>query len=154
MQRARIYLASPLFSAAERRENLILANAMQPWCDVFLPQRDGDLLPNLIADGMHPDIAYVRVFRKDVAALEACDAILVNLDGRAVDEGAAFELGYAYARGKICVGYHTDPRVLLPSGLNPMVTVPLTRILSSAADVQEWSQSLRVDHHDSRVFAR
>ncbi|SEM13100.1 hypothetical protein SAMN04487770_12685 [Butyrivibrio sp. ob235] len=33
-------------------------------------------------------------------ALEWCDTILLIFDGRVPDEGACFELGYAYAKGK------------------------------------------------------
>lgn len=142
MRASRIYLAGPLFSEAEKRQNEQLAQAMEQWCQVFLPQRDGHLLPNLIAMGMSPDSAYRYVFEKDVAAVVECDAILINLDGRTVDEGAAFELGYAHALGKLCVGYHTDPRVLLHWGINPMIRVPLSSVLRSRDELSEWAKAL------------
>ena len=103
-----------------------LCCALERWCDVFLPQRDGDLVPRLIQQGLAQEEAYRVVFDRDVAALKACDAVVINLDGCVVDEGAAFELGFAHALGKHCVGYRTDVRVLLPWGLNPMITVPLS----------------------------
>ncbi|HEX4157582.1 MAG TPA: nucleoside 2-deoxyribosyltransferase, partial [Rhizomicrobium sp.] len=61
-----------------------------------------------------------------------------NLDGRTVDEGAAFELGVAFAWKKLCIGYRTDVRTLLPWGLNPMITAPLSQILRSPAELEMW----------------
>jgi nucleoside 2-deoxyribosyltransferase len=137
-----IYLASPLFSLAEKMENVRLCVALERWCDVFLPQRDGELVPHLIHQGLSQADAYRVVFERDVTALRACDAVVINLDGRAVDEGAAFELGFAYAIGKQCVGYRTDVRVLLPWGLNPMVTVPLNQIYACIETLEEWAKGL------------
>jgi nucleoside 2-deoxyribosyltransferase len=142
--RAKLYLASPLFSAIERTENRRICCALERWCDVFLPQRDGELVLNLIEQGLPQSKAYRIVFDRDVAALRACDALVINLDGRVVDEGAAFELGCAYALGKRCVGYRTDVRVLLPWGLNPMVSVPLDETFTSIAALAAWAREFRV----------
>ena len=139
MTRKLIYVASALFSDAERNENEMMTSILERWFDVFLPQRDGCLISNLIAEGMNASEAYSYVFRKDIEAISESDAIIINLDGRTVDEGAAFELGFAFARAKVCVGYRTDVRVLLPWGLNPMVTVPLETILRSPQELEEWS---------------
>ena len=67
----------------------------------------------------HGDAA-LSVFKDDVAALRASDAFLNLLDGRTVDEGAAFELGVAYALEIPCFALQTDSRRLLPLGNNPM----------------------------------
>ena len=123
----------------------MLSDLLEKWCDVFLPQRDGELIPALIESGCAPAQAFRIVFRQDVAALDACDAMLINLDGRAVDEGAAFELGYAFALGKVCVGYHTDVRVLLPWGLNPMVTSPLLHTFGNYRDLEAWARTFAMD---------
>jgi nucleoside 2-deoxyribosyltransferase len=128
----------------------MLAQIMQRWCDVFLPQRDGHLLPNLIATGASPEAAYRHVFERDITAVNACDAIVINLDGRTVDEGAAFELGYAHALGKLCVGYRTDSRVLLQWGLNPMISVPLVHIMRTPSELDEWARSLAESRADDR----
>jgi nucleoside 2-deoxyribosyltransferase len=135
----KIYIAGPLFSDAERSANEAMCYILEKWCDVFLPQRDGYLVPNLIARGLSPEEAYRFVFQRDVNAIEASDAIIVNLDGRAVDEGAAFELGVAHALGKLCIGYRTDVRVLLEWGLNPMVVVPLSKIMSTPSELEAWA---------------
>jgi len=142
-RRAKIYLAGPLFSAIEKLENDRLCRILEKWCDVFLPQRDGQLIPDLVRQGLDHVEAYRIVFDRDISALHACDAVVINLDGRAVDEGAAFELGIAYALGKQCVGYRTDVRVLLPWGLNPMITVPLTEIFSAVEALEAWAMRLK-----------
>jgi nucleoside 2-deoxyribosyltransferase len=149
-----IYLASPLFSLAEKMENDRLCHALERWCDVFLPQRDGELVPNLIRQGVSQHDAYRVVFERDLRALRACDAIVINLDGRVVDEGAAFELGFAHALGKCCVGYRTDVRVLLPWGLNPMVTVPLSETFTCVETLVAWAKTLQIetDSHSLRLI--
>jgi nucleoside 2-deoxyribosyltransferase len=135
-----IYLASPLFSRAELQINEALCTVLERWCDVFLPQRDGKLVSELVASGRFPAEAYSEVFKCDIEALERCDAIVVNLDGRSVDEGAAFELGFAFALRKTCVGYRTDVRVLLPWGLNPMLVSPLSSIVSTEIELEAWAR--------------
>jgi nucleoside 2-deoxyribosyltransferase len=145
-----IYLAGPLFSQAEKAENNRLCDALERSCDVFLPQRDGELVPHLIQQGLSQSEAYQVVFERDLAALRCCDALVINLDGRTVDEGAAFELGFAFALGKQCVGYRTDVRVLLPWGLNPMVSVPLAEMFTTIETLAEWARDLKVETDSSR----
>lgn len=141
-----IYVASPLFSEAERKLNESICSILERHCEVFLPQRDGHLVGNLVASGMSARDAYATVFRKDIVALERSDAVLINLDGRSVDEGAAFELGFAFAHRKICVGFRTDVRVLIKWGLNPMVVVPLQTMISSLSELEHWAaQFARAD---------
>jgi nucleoside 2-deoxyribosyltransferase len=139
-RRKSVYLASPLFSRSERTENDRLCRAVEKWCDVFLPQRDGELVPHLIQQGLAKEEAYRIVFQRDLDAIRTCDALVINLDGRVVDEGAAFELGIAHALGKVCVGYRTDVRVLLPWGLNPMVAVPLQDIFNCVETLEGWAK--------------
>jgi len=91
---------------------------------------------------MSAEQAYSFVFEKDIEAISGCDALIINLDGHVIDEGAAVELGYAFALSKLCVGYRTDVRVLLPWGLNPMVTVPLRQILTTPQELEEWTASI------------
>ena len=150
-QRKLLYFASPLFSDAEKQSNRILASALERWCDVFLPQRDGELIPDLIHKGLSPEDAYKVVFDRDIKAINACDGLIINMDGRAVDEGAAFELGYAYALGKVCVGYSTDARALLPWGQNPMITTPLKQVFSCPELLEKWAKQFAVAKVDARL---
>lgn len=101
--------------------NLAIAEHIKAFADVFVPQRDGKLLKQLIADGQPIDIAREIVYQGDIRAIGASDCLVAVLDGRTIDEGTAFELGYARALDKYCIGLKTDDRLMLPSGDNPMI---------------------------------
>ena len=47
---------------------------------------------------------------RDRTAIDDSDAVVALLDGPQVDDGTAWEIGYAYARGKPIVGIRTDFR--------------------------------------------
>jgi nucleoside 2-deoxyribosyltransferase len=115
-----------------------MRDSLSEFCDVYLPQEDGALLMDLIASGKSIVEASEIVFARDLAAIERCDVLLLNMDGRIVDEGACFELGYAYSRGKICIGVKTDVRSLLPVGDNPMIECALRARFGSFTEAREW----------------
>ena len=141
-ERPLIYLAAPLFSEAELSFNSCLTNRLEKVVDVYLPQRDGGRLVDLIGEGVTPKHAYTCIFERDMEALRECDALVIVLDGRTVDEGAAFELGIAYSYRKPCVGYQSDPRRLLPVGNNPMIECALETVFDDAAHLAEWARRL------------
>jgi nucleoside 2-deoxyribosyltransferase len=145
--RPNVYLAGPLFSANERTWNASLRNALTEFCDVYLPQEDGALLVDLVADGMPVEEAKSAIFARDLQAIERCDILLLVMDGRVIDEGACFELGYAYCRGKVCIGLKTDVRSLLPIGDNPMVECALRGTFRDICEISEWIRSRRWEHH-------
>jgi hypothetical protein len=152
-----VYLAGPLFSEAERSFNLRLKRLLLPYFDVYLPQEDGGLLVDMIAEGMPPKVASRHVFKGDVQAIKDADLVVIILDGRTVDEGAAFELGFAYALGKPCYGLKTGPRQLLAIGNNPMIDGPLEYIFQSVDEVVQWARevaggSARVPTHSQSPF--
>ncbi len=107
--------------------------------DVYLPQIDGTLLVDEVAAGVPHEVAAKRVFNADTAALAHCDALLAVLNGRAIDEGVAFEIGVAWALGKTCVGYKDDVRQLLPSGDNPMLTSALDAVFLDTNEIMSWA---------------
>jgi len=121
MSKKKIYIAAPLFSEAEKRFNKLLKAELLPYFDVYLPQEDGMLIVDLVKIGISFKKASRIIFDADVHAINNADILLIVLDGRTVDEGAAMELGYAFSRGKRCIGFSTDPRTLLPEGQNPMI---------------------------------
>jgi nucleoside 2-deoxyribosyltransferase len=137
----RVYLAAPLFSQAERIRNKTLRDAISRFANVYLPQEDGGLILDLVRDGMPVEQAKSEIFELDSAAIRACDVLVIILDGRTVDEGAAFELGYAFALGKACVGLKTDPRMLLPIGDNPMIEAALRRLFSDESELVHWIEN-------------
>jgi len=137
----RMYLAAPLFSESELQYNLYLKSILSQYFEVFLPQQDGELILNLIKEGISIHSAANKIFNADVKAIQQCDVILIILDGRAIDEGAAFELGLAYALGKKCIGLQTDIRRLLPIGNNPMIDCALEFTFNSINDLLTWAKS-------------
>ena len=139
--RRRLYLAGPLFSLAEKEFNSRLKALLSEYFEVFLPQEDGGLLVEMIREGTPAAAANRRVFDIDVAAIEWCDCILIILDGRAVDEGAAFELGYAYACEKECVALQTDSRRLFANQNNPMIDVAVQSIFTDIKGLLKWAVS-------------
>ena len=118
----RIYFAAPLFSTGEREFNLKIVGILESYgYDVFLPQRDGFLAPELA--GLTEEEKTVKIFEKDKEEVLKADILFFLLDGRVPDEGACVELGIAYASGKRCYGFKSDARsVELGMDLNPMIT--------------------------------
>lgn len=138
------YFAAPLFSEGELQFNQQIVNKLEKHIDVFLPQRDGGKLTDLLARGVSRSAAYRSIFDRDVEAIRSSDVLIIVLDGRAVDEGAAFELGFAHALGKVCVALDTDPRKLFPAGHNPMIEVPLQALFRTVHELETWASSLAV----------
>lgn len=139
----KLYVAGPLFSEAELKFNAALKRSLSGAFEVYLPQEDGHLLTELIQQGIPIAVARRVIFQSDCAAVSECDVCLIILDGRSVDEGAAFELGLAYGMGKHCIGLQTDPRRLLVHGNNPMIDEGLDRIFKSAEEICAWEQETR-----------
>lgn len=135
----KLYFAAPLFNQAELQFNASLKSSLSKWFQVWLPQEDGGLIAEMIAGGMPPKAAARKVFMADIQAIKDCDVLLILLDGRTVDEGSCFELGYAFALGKICVGLQTDTRRLLPSGNSPMLERSCKHIFTSVKDLEAWA---------------
>lgn len=135
-----LYFAAPLFSEAELSYNVEVASILERHVDVYLPQRDGGRVVDLVSKGVGQEAAFRSIYDRDIRALTEADALFLLLDGRTIDEGAAFELGYAVATGKYCVGLQTDPRRLMPLGNNPMIQVSLGSILTNKSQVGTWAE--------------
>ena len=129
---ARIYLAAPLFCKSELDFNEHLAHMLvKNGHEVFLPQENTpaiDLSPETGKAGRR------AVFLSDISAIDDCDILLLVMDGRVPDEGACFELGYAYARGKTCVGLKTDVRTSELGGDNMMLEGALSFGIARTVD--------------------
>jgi nucleoside 2-deoxyribosyltransferase len=133
-----VYFAAPLFTPEERQFNSQMATLLERQFRVFLPQRDGHLIPGRILTPRAYSRVAKQVFKADVAELRSADLVFAVLNGRTIDEGVAFELGFAYAHGIDCIGYSTDSRVLLPTGPNPMVTGALSLLIKSREQFNRW----------------
>jgi len=101
------YIAGPLFDEGERWFiETIETRVAALGFDTFLPHRDNP--PKTPAT--------VRtIFGNDKGAIDRCDVIVANLNGITTDDGTAWELGYAFARGKHGIGIFTDWRARFPA---------------------------------------
>ena len=137
----RVYFAGPLFNEAEREYNLKLVTILESYgYEVFLPQRDGFLAPEL--EGKTAEEKTQMIFQKDRDEVLKADILFMVLDGRIPDEGACVELGIAYASGKRCYGIKGDARsVQLNMDLNPMITGCFNKLFYNL-DSEELIKSL------------
>lgn len=114
----RIYIAAPLFNDMERERNKRLCSALESQGhNVYLPQRDGNEF--IKSAGTAEDRE--GIFNSDIRALNECDAVVFCIDGRTPDEGACFELGYAYAKGTPAICFCTDCRSFIEGYQNIML---------------------------------
>lgn len=102
MSRGLVYVAGPLFDEGERwwitEVERVVAEAGY---ETFLPHRDN---PPKTADNVR------TIYDNNVDAIERCDLVVASLNGVTTDDGTAWEIGYAVARGAPVVGVHTDWR--------------------------------------------
>ncbi len=113
-----VYLAGPLFSAAERAWNAEVAAALRAaGHDVFAPQEN------------EPGMDAAGIFAADVRGLDWADAVVAIMDGLDPDSGTAWEVGYAYGKKPIVL-VRTDFRV------EAGVSGPYNPMLSQAATVR------------------
>lgn len=118
----KVYIAGPLFSSAELEFNEKMDTYLQNLgIEMFLPQRDGYLLANLIAQKYNKQEAVDIIFLKDIEKIKNCNVVLFILDGRVPDEGACVEVGLAYAYDKECIGFKSDSRSLVGDMDNPLL---------------------------------
>ena len=127
------YIAGPLFNEGERWfDEQINALAEAAGFVTFLPHRDG---PPELAGERDPE----GIFRVDLENLERADVVVANLNGVTSDDGTAWELGYAYARGKHLVGIYTDMRLTFPGEVvNLMLGCSLNRMTRSLKELEAY----------------
>src|SRR5437899_1189922 len=119
---ARIYMASPLgfseagshFSNAELLRFVagLGYEVLDPWA--LADQAKIDAVQRL-PYGPEKREAWRKLNREigatNQAAIDRADGVVAVLDGTDVDSGTAAEIGYAFARGKLIVGYRGDFRL-------------------------------------------
>jgi nucleoside 2-deoxyribosyltransferase len=130
-----VYLAAPLFSEAEcdfnrKLRDLIMDDGFQ----VFLPQEDSN---NIHVEKNRQEI----IFNKNLAALDKSDIIVAVIDGADVDSGTAWEIGYAYSKGKSVLGLKTDFRTL---GIEGTVNLMIERSIILCTSVSELLNRLKI----------
>jgi nucleoside 2-deoxyribosyltransferase len=102
-----IYQAGPLFSRAEHAFHRELsARLREAGHEVVWP---GDLLTEAQIEAAGP-YAPQRIYTACRDALDSCNCVVALLDGTQVDDGTAWEIGYACAKGIPIYGMRTDIR--------------------------------------------
>jgi len=129
-----VYLAAPLFSDAEREFNCRLRDEIEKTgMDVFLPQEDSNNVKD-IKDRQH------IIFSENLSAIDSSDIMVAVLDGVDVDSGTAWEVGYAYSKGKPVFGLRTDFRTL---GIEGRVNLMIERSVTMCGNIQELLNRLK-----------
>jgi nucleoside 2-deoxyribosyltransferase len=121
----RLYLAANLFTPFDRKRNSQIAEHLtEHGHEVFLPQ-------NLrTTQGKRPSPS--EIFEGCVRGVHECDLLVGLVDGPDVDSGTAWELGYAYARGKPIVALRTDYRGAEHGPVNIMIEFSSDVLVRSA----------------------
>jgi len=131
----KIYIASPLFTQAERRWNSQLADALEErGHSVSLPQV-------IVRDLISPDGTFQAdgLFQALTRELRDADVIVAVFDGADVDSGTSWECGFAFALGKPIVALRTDIRRGgdSPTDVNLMLAESATSIVHWPAFQQD-----------------
>lgn len=124
-----IYQAGPLFTKAEQAWHKALsARLREAGHEVIWP---GDLLSEEQIQNAGAN-ASAFIFDTCRLGIERSTCIVALLDGTQVDDGTAWEIGYAYAKGLPIYGIRTDFRhagETRHSTVNSMIEGGLTRLV-------------------------
>jgi len=133
-----VFLAAPLFNKSERDFNKRLASRLRlSGFNVWMAQE-----APFITHGSPEEKK--RIFESDLEALRKSDVVVAVLDGRDVDSGSAFEIGYAYAFSKPIIGLKTDYRTFSRiEEVNLMLEVPLVKLCRSVEEVIDALELIR-----------
>ncbi|MEO8609284.1 MAG: nucleoside 2-deoxyribosyltransferase [Chloroflexota bacterium] len=129
------YIAGPLFNEGERWfDEQIEQAARQAGFTTFLPHRDGKE-----AKTYEGSARVRRIFVEDVNGVDSADIVIANLNGITTDDGTAWELGYAYAKGKHLVGVYSDWRLQFAhQTVNLMIECSLHKLVHSLDELQAY----------------
>jgi nucleoside 2-deoxyribosyltransferase len=127
------YIAGPLFNEGERWfDEQIAACAQRAGLTTFVPHLNGETRLNGPED-------VPLIFANDVTAIERADIVIANLNGITTDDGTAWELGYAYAKGKHLVGVYTDWRTQFAhQTVNLMIECSLNKLVRSLEELEAY----------------
>ncbi|MBQ7457510.1 MAG: nucleoside 2-deoxyribosyltransferase [Desulfovibrio sp.] len=126
----RIYQAGPLFTEAEISWHKQFTKELERhgydvmWPGAFFSAED------IVSLGKD---AAKTIMETDRDAIDRADVVVALLDGAMVDDGTAWEIGYAYAKGKVIVGLRTDCRQggdTPLSRVNAMIEASVTLVAS------------------------
>ena len=128
-----IYQAGPLFTQSEKAFHQKLSAALRAaGHSVIWP---GDLIDSeqiAAADSG----AVSLIFGVCRLAIDKCTCMVALLDGAQVDDGTAWEIGYAYARGLPVYGLRTDSRMAGETGHNHVNSIIEGSLSGLAGDIK------------------
>lgn len=129
-----VYLAAPLFSEAECEFNRKIREELHSFgFNVFFPQEH--------SNNVHDKINRQKIiFEKNLKGIEKSDIIVAVIDGVDVDSGTAWEIGYAFAKGKPVIGLRTDFRTL---GIEGTVNLMIERSVILCMSISELLNHLK-----------
>lgn len=138
-----LYYAAPLFNPEELEKNRRVASRLAVWYNVFLPQEGGVLYDELLQQGVQLEIARLQVIGCDVPQLHQCRVLIADLNGATPDYCTVGEAAYVKGLGGTCIGFKTDVRGMLRTGLNPMTYAWFDHIFEgkdAEAEMLNWAQ--------------
>ncbi len=125
----RAYVAGPLFDDGERWW-IERIDALVAGCgfETFLPHRDN---PVKTPDNVR------EIYLNDRGAIDRTDVLVASLNGLTTDDGTAWEIGYAVAKGVPVIGIHTDWRRRFDDEVvNLMIEQSIDRLTRSEDDLR------------------
>jgi nucleoside 2-deoxyribosyltransferase len=106
----KIYLAGPeVFFPDPHKEGQRLKDICAQYGFEGVFPLDGDL----DIDGLEDWEIAEAIFDANIQKIDGCSAVIANMTpfrGPGMDAGTAFEIGYAYAEGKMIIGWSSDDR--------------------------------------------
>jgi nucleoside 2-deoxyribosyltransferase len=128
----KIYIAGPLFTPPERSLLEEIDNLCRTAGFVtYLPHRDAGLFNR-------EETPSRFFFEKDLERLDESELIIAVLNGAEIDPGTAWEMGYAFARGKKIIGFLDDSRIYEPyQQMNPMLINSLAALTESLDELRQ-----------------
>lgn len=142
----KVYLAAPLFNEQEQELNRQICAVLEPTLEVYLPQRDGIIVAQLVENGLPMAEAVARAYSEDIAAIRSSDLVFASFNGRVPDEGVCIEIGFARALDLPVIGYKSDAHTAFPWGNNPMIDGCVETWLATLDELETWVSSMRGAH--------
>ena len=129
-----VYLAAPLFSEAECDFNRKLRDELiNAGFKVFLPQEDSNNVKDMSG-------RQKIIFNKNLKGIENSDILVAVIDGADIDSGTAWEIGFAFAKGKPVLGLRSDFRTL---GIEGTVNLMIERSVVLCLSISELLNRLK-----------
>ncbi len=142
-----IYFAGPLFTAAERQFNELLAQYIeQAGYAVYLPQKECQGISQAN-----------DIFHRCITGLDNAWCVVAVVDGADADSGTCFEVGYAYAKGIPVIGVRTDFRKGADDGyLNLMLSQSMATVcfVSSLETISVEEIGFKLKDEISRILVK